>query len=46
MVFQGTVLGPVLWNVFYEDARRAMEEWFFEEIMYADGLNACREFPG
>ena len=46
MVFQGTVLGPVLWNVCYEDARRAMEELFFEEIMYADDLNACRELPG
>ena len=22
-VFQGTVLGPVLWNLFYEDARQA-----------------------
>jgi hypothetical protein len=26
MVYQGTVLGPILWNVFYEDARKAVAE--------------------
>ena len=26
MVFQGTVLGPTLWNLFSEDARRAIQE--------------------
>jgi hypothetical protein len=26
MVFQGTVLGPMLWNMFFEDARRAIKE--------------------
>lgn len=34
MIYQGIVLGPPLWNTF-----------FFEEIVYADGLNAFREFP-
>ena len=36
MVFQGTVLGPSLWNLFYEDARRAIHETGFEEIVSAD----------
>jgi len=44
MVFQGTVLGPTLWNTFFEDARKAINEVLFEEIVYADDLNAYREF--
>jgi hypothetical protein len=32
--------------VFYEDVRKAIEELFFEEIVYADDLNAFRELPG
>jgi hypothetical protein len=44
MVFQGTVLGPMLWNMFFEDARRAIKELFFTEAVYADDLNAYREF--
>jgi hypothetical protein len=45
-VFQGTVWGPPLWNTFYEDARRAIQETFFEEIVFADDLNSFRMFPG
>ena len=44
MVFQGTVLGPTLWNLFYEDAWRAIHEAGFVEIVYADDLNMFREF--
>ena len=44
MVFQGTVLGPSLWNLFYEDARRAIHETGFEETVYADDLNGFKEF--
>ena len=44
MVFQGTVLGPSLWNLFYEDARRAIQETSFEEIVYADDVNGFKEF--
>ena len=44
MVYQGTVFEPPLWNVFYEDARLAINEWLFTEVMYADDLNAYREF--
>ena len=29
MVFQGTVTGPMLWNLFFEDARHAINECFF-----------------
>ena len=44
MVYQGTVLGPTLWNLFFEDAREAINNWLFEEIVYADDLNAYRLF--
>jgi hypothetical protein len=44
MVYQGTVWGPTLWNIFYEDARRAILEWLFTAIVYADDLNAYRIF--
>ena len=44
MVFQGTVLGPPLWNLFFEDARTAVNEVFFTEYVYADDLNAFRWF--
>ena len=45
MVFQGTVWGPPLWNTFYEDARRAINELMYTETVYADDLNAFRVFP-
>jgi hypothetical protein len=44
MVFQGTVLGPTLWNRFFEDARLAINEWHYTEVVYADDLNAYRAF--
>ena len=46
MVFQGTVLGPQLWNLFFDDARRAINELLYEEIVYADDLNAYKVVPG
>ena len=45
MVFQGTVWGPPLWNVFFEDARIPINACGFNEIVYADDLNAFRPFP-
>ena len=45
MVFQGTVTGPLLWNLFFEDARHAINECFYEEVVFADDLNAYRTFP-
>ena len=44
MVFQSTVLGPSLWNLFFEDARAAINELMFTEVVYADDLNAFRIF--
>ena len=44
MVFQGNVLGSTLWNLFYEDARRAIHEAGFVEIVYADVTNGFKEF--
>ena len=44
MVFQGTVIGPDLWNCFFEDARHAINEWLFTEVAYADDHNAYRVF--
>jgi hypothetical protein len=46
MVYQGTVLGPQLWNLYFEDAADAIREYMFEEIVYADDLNAYKELPG
>ena len=46
MVFQGTVFGPPLWNTFFEDAAEAIHELLYSEVVYADDLNAYREFPG
>ena len=42
MIFQGTVLGPQLWNLFFADAATAIQEHFFEEAIYADDLNAYK----
>jgi hypothetical protein len=39
------VLGPQLWNLFFEDAAAAINEFFYEEVIYADDLNAYKVFP-
>ena len=46
MVYQGTVFGPTLWNLFYADASRAIRKKGFAELVYADDLNAYKEFDG
>ena len=33
MVFQGTVWGPILWNVFHPDASSALHTTGFDEIV-------------
>ena len=43
-VFQGTVWGPPLLNVYYEDARLAVNLADFEETVFADDLNCFREY--
>ena len=45
VVYQGTVTGPMLWNLFLEDAREAINERFYTEVTFADDLNAYRIFP-
>ena len=43
-VFQGTVLGPPLWNTFFGDARRALACKGFKESVFADDLNTWKAF--
>ena len=44
MVYQGTVLGPPLWNVYYADACKSLHDCRFTEAIFADDLNAFRSF--
>ena len=44
-VYQGTVLGPPLWNAFFEDARDAVNAEGFKETVFADDLNCFQDFP-
>ena len=44
MVYQGTVLGPPLWNVFYADAADAVHVHDFLEVIFADDLNCFKDF--
>ena len=46
MVFQGTVLGPLLWNVYYGDSSVAVRATSFIEAVFADDLNCWRIFSG
>ena len=39
-IFQGTVLGPKLWNIFYEDVKVPIQESGFKELLFADDLNS------
>ena len=43
-VFQGTVLGPPLWNLFYADARFAFREYGFVEAIFAHDFNCWAIF--
>ena len=45
-VFQGTVLGPSLWNLFYADAKDPIRASGFKELMFADDLHSYREDNG
>ena len=45
MLFQGTVLGPTLWNAFYNDSAKAVRSSDFREIVFADDLNSHKEYP-
>ncbi len=41
-VFQGTVLGPPLWNLFYADAKCAVRRLGFIETVFADDFNCWK----
>ena len=41
-VFQGTVLGPPLWDFFYADARFSVREHGFTETVFADDFNCWK----
>ncbi len=43
-VFQGTVLGSPLWNLFYVDANSAVRPSGFTEVVFADDFNAWKGF--
>ena len=43
-VFQGTVLGPPLWNTFFADSNRPLANKGFAAIAFADDLNAWKAF--
>ena len=44
MLFQGTVLGPMLWNVFFSDIAAFVDSIEFEEQRFADDLSVFKEF--
>ena len=43
-MFQGTVLGPPLWNVKFEDARHVINGCGFVEFVFADDLNSTKGY--
>ena len=44
MIFQGTVLGPYLWNVFFADVHKAAEATGCQERKFADDLSTFKVF--
>ena len=42
-IYQGTVLGPPLWNVFFSDVSTVIPREF-KEVKFADDLNVFRAF--
>ncbi len=43
-VFQGTVFGPPLWNLFYLDASLAVRKLDFTDVVFADDFNSWKSF--
>ena len=43
-VFQGTVLGPALWNTFFDDISRVVASADLVELLFADDLNCFKTF--
>ena len=45
-IFQGTVLGPPLWNRFFSDVKAAVRKAEFTEAVFADDLSCFKVFHG
>ena len=45
-VFQGTVNGPILWDVFFEDVNIPIKKASFKDVEFAHDLNAYRAYDG
>ena len=45
MVFQGTVLRPLLWNIFFKDAGEVIRACGFKDVVFADDINGMRFYP-
>ena len=45
MLFQGTVLGSTLWNIFFSDVHDAAEQNGCRERRFADDLSTSKSFP-
>ena len=43
-VYQGSVLGPPLWNTHFADIAKEVQEATFNEVIYADDLNAFKTY--
>ena len=43
-VFQGVVLGPPLWNTFFSDVADEVRALDFQEVVFADDLNAFKVY--
>ena len=45
MVYQGTVLGPHLWNTFFKDVSTCINDIGFDDAKFADDLSATKRYP-
>lgn len=45
MIYQGTVWGPPFWNCYYADAKKGIAKNNFVDVVFADDLNAFKQFP-
>ena len=43
-VFQGTVLGPPLWNQHFSDARASVNALNYKDTTYADDMKKIKKF--
>ena len=43
-VFQGTVLGPTLWNTFFNDVATEASSQGGREVLFADDLNTFKSY--